>query len=136
MIGIRRASTTTDRRTSPFWGWLGIGMLVFASGCAVCASPFDSHYPTYGGSWQRGHPSDGRVGSVFHPTGEVVVRSEESFVAAEGWDPADDGWRDEDDWGGFEGWGPPDVDWEGEDPALPEQPDRPDSPDWTAIMGE
>ncbi len=136
MIGTRRASTASDRRTSPFWGCLVALMLVFGSGCAICAGPFDSHYPTYGGRWQRGHPSAGRVGSVFHPTGEVVVEREETFVSAEGWAPAEGGWLEGDDWGEFEGWGPPDVDWEGDDPALPEEPEQRDSPDWTTIMGE
>lgn len=130
MIGTRRASTTSDRRITPFWGGLLVSTLAFCSGCAICAGPFDSHYPTYGGRWQRGHPSAGRVGSVFQPTGEVVVHSEESFVSAEG------GWLEYDDWGEFEGWEPPDVDWEGEDPALPEEPEHQDSPDWTTIMGE
>lgn len=136
MIGIRRVSTTPDRKIIPFRGVFWLAIMAFSSGCAICAGPFDCHYPTYGGRWQRGHPSAGRVGSAFQPTGEVVLHPGETFVSAEGVTAGEGGWLEDDDWGEFEGWGPPDVDWEGEDPALPEEPEHRDSPDWATIMGD
>ena len=48
------------------------GLLMFASGCAICASPFDSHYAAYGGAWDRVDPSQGRVASVFQPASSTV----------------------------------------------------------------
>lgn len=51
--------------------YLGIGLLLLVSGCAICASPYDSHYPAYGGSWERDDPSEGRVGSAFQPAGVI-----------------------------------------------------------------
>lgn len=67
-------------------GCLLLGMLMFASGCAVCASPFDYDYSAYGGSWERGDPSQGRVGSAFLPAG-VTVQSPDGSVPAE-WMPS------------------------------------------------
>jgi hypothetical protein len=65
--------------------YLGIGLLLFVSGCAICASPYDSHYAAHGGSWDRADPSEGRVASVFHPagaTGQSMVEFE-----SKGWTP-------------------------------------------------
>lgn len=33
------------------------------TGCAMCCSPQDYHYTTYGGKWDRGDRTWGRVGS-------------------------------------------------------------------------
>ena len=52
--------------------YLGMGLLLFVSGCAICANPYDSHFAAQGGSWERDDPSDGRVASVFHPAGPMV----------------------------------------------------------------
>lgn len=37
-----------------------------ASGCAMCSTPYDCHYPAYGGSTPRGDRVHGRVGSAFN----------------------------------------------------------------------
>ena len=52
--------------------YLGMGLLLFVSGCAICANPYDSHFAAQGGSWERDDPSDGRVASIFHPAGPMV----------------------------------------------------------------
>ena len=36
-----------------------------ASGCSMCAPGFLDDYATVGGKWQRGDPTQGRVGSIF-----------------------------------------------------------------------
>lgn len=41
--------------------------LFFTAGCAICDSPFDTHYAASGGSIQRADPSSGRVNSGFAP---------------------------------------------------------------------
>lgn len=51
------------------------------AGCAMCCSPFDYSYPTYGGKWQRVDREHGRVASVFTP--EAGVRVEEGLAADE-----------------------------------------------------
>jgi hypothetical protein len=52
--------------------YLGMGLLLFVSGCAICANPYDSHFAAQGGSWERDDPSDGRVASIFHPAGPMM----------------------------------------------------------------
>jgi hypothetical protein len=54
--------------------YLGTGLLLFVSGCALCANPYDNHYAAHGGSWERHSPSEGRVASMFHPAGPMVQR--------------------------------------------------------------
>ena len=83
-------------RRMPLNSWFCITLLIFASGCAMCASPYDTHYAAYGGTWQRGHPSDGRVGSVFHPTGEVVMYPATPLEAEEVWPEEAEDWNE--DW--------------------------------------
>jgi hypothetical protein len=46
---------------------VGLGLLAFSSGCAMCSSCDDYTYPAYGGRWERLDPCYGRVGSVFTP---------------------------------------------------------------------
>ena len=49
-----------------------IGLLSLMSsslGCALCCSPDDGNYAAYGGRWQRGDMSSGRVGSTFAEAG-------------------------------------------------------------------
>jgi hypothetical protein len=49
-----------------------IGLLSLLSsslGCAVCCSPDDYNYGTYGGRWQRHDLSSGRVSSAFAEAG-------------------------------------------------------------------
>ena len=41
------------------------------SGCAMCCGVDDYNYSAYGGTWQRGDMSHGRVGSVFADVGEI-----------------------------------------------------------------
>lgn len=48
-----------------------LALLAAATGCAVCGSPFDYTYSTYGGKWQRDDETSGRVGSLFEPAGPV-----------------------------------------------------------------
>ena len=72
---------------------LGLGFLLFASGCAICASPYDRHFAAYGGTWQRDDPSDGRVASVIHPAGPFPLRVVDE--AERGWTPDEMAPRDE-----------------------------------------
>jgi len=39
--------------------------LASLTGCSICSSEFDSHYPAYGGLFERDNAVDGRVGSTF-----------------------------------------------------------------------
>lgn len=55
--------------------------LATLAGCAMCCSPFDYSYPTFGGKWQRTDREHGRVGSVFTPHAGVKV---EEGVVGEG----------------------------------------------------
>lgn len=48
--------------------------LALLAGCAMCCSPFDYSYPTYGGKWQRVDREHGRVGSAFTPHAGVKVK--------------------------------------------------------------
>jgi hypothetical protein len=64
---------------------LGAGLLLFVSGCAICASPYDGHFAAYGGSWMRDDPSDGRVASLIHPAGPTVVPMVDP--ESKGWTP-------------------------------------------------
>ena len=53
-----------------------IGLLSLLSsslGCAMCCSPDDYNYGTYGGRWQRHDLSHGRVGSAFAEAGYDTV---------------------------------------------------------------
>lgn len=52
--------------------------LASLAGCAMCCSPFDYSYPTYGGKWQRVDREHGRVGSVFTPHAGVKVEEGEA----------------------------------------------------------
>ena len=50
--------------------WFGLLSAVSCSlGCALCCSPDDYNYGTYGGRWQRHDMSTGRVGSAFAEAG-------------------------------------------------------------------
>jgi hypothetical protein len=60
--------------TKHMTAYLGMGLLLFVSGCAICANPYDSHFAAHGGSWERDDPSNGRVASVFDPAGPMVQR--------------------------------------------------------------
>jgi hypothetical protein len=54
--------------------WAAICLLAgLASGCSICSSDYDCDYGMYGGSWERHHPSRGRVGSAFEPAGSPVL---------------------------------------------------------------
>jgi hypothetical protein len=63
---------------------LGIGLLAFSSGCAICSSCDDETYGAYGGRWERLDPHYGRVGSAFTPEvgtrvdGDAILESERS----------------------------------------------------------
>jgi hypothetical protein len=57
-------------------------IVVAAGGCAICASPDDEAYASYGGIVERHDPYRGRVGSAFTPAVETVSHSEE---VAEEW---------------------------------------------------
>lgn len=41
-------------------------------GCAICSSPYDSHFPAYGGTWERDTANIHRVGSDFEEAGHQV----------------------------------------------------------------
>lgn len=41
---------------------------LLATGCAVCASPYDDAYSAFGGKWERDQ-DHGRVASAFSPAG-------------------------------------------------------------------
>lgn len=65
-------------------------LLIPALGCALCCAPDDYNYGAYGGRWQRGDMSYGRVGSVFTDVGfdaslepgtETVIHPAEETVA-------------------------------------------------------
>ena len=43
--------------------------LPLLSGCAMCCSPYDYHYPTYGGKWERTDREWGSVGSILSGAG-------------------------------------------------------------------
>lgn len=47
--------------------------IALLAGCAMCCSPYDYAYPTYGGKWQRVDRDHGRVGSIFTPHAGVKV---------------------------------------------------------------
>jgi hypothetical protein len=53
--------------------WTGCLILLplLATGCALCANPYDASYAAYGGLRQRTDMVHGRVGSVFDPASEV-----------------------------------------------------------------
>jgi hypothetical protein len=68
---------------------LGTGLLLFVSGCAICASPYDSHYPAYGGSWERADPAEGRVASILHPAG--AMHQAPVDPESKGWTPESNG---------------------------------------------
>lgn len=55
--------------------WIVIAAALAASGCAVCASPDDEAYSSYGGIVERHDPYHGRVGSAFAPPGEIHLAS-------------------------------------------------------------
>lgn len=44
-----------------------LSLATAASGCSMCASPYDYAYPAYGGKWERADRFHGRVGSAFSP---------------------------------------------------------------------
>ena len=44
-----------------------------ASGCSMCAPGFLDDYATVGGKWQRGDPTQGRVGSIFSDSGSTIA---------------------------------------------------------------
>ncbi|MEO8270555.1 MAG: hypothetical protein ABI557_12600 [Aureliella sp.] len=44
-----------------------------ASGCSMCAPGFMDDYATVGGKWQRGNPTQGRVGSIFSDAGTTIA---------------------------------------------------------------
>lgn len=44
-----------------------------ASGCSMCAPGFLDDYATVGGKWQRGDPTQGRVGSIFSDPGSTIA---------------------------------------------------------------
>lgn len=46
-----------------------LSLVASGSGCAMCASPWDCAYGTYGGKWQRGDQFHGRVNSAFESAG-------------------------------------------------------------------
>jgi hypothetical protein len=48
-------------------------LVASAGGCAICSSEHDCNYGMYGGTWERHHPSEGRVGSAFEPAGSPVI---------------------------------------------------------------
>ncbi|MFK7735528.1 MAG: hypothetical protein AB8B50_05860 [Pirellulaceae bacterium] len=53
--------------------WL-LGLCLLAQpGCTLCQPGFLDDYATVGGKWQRGNPTDGRVGSILsqHVAGGV-----------------------------------------------------------------
>jgi hypothetical protein len=52
-----------------------------ATGCSMCAHPFDCAYPAYGGKWQRYDQFNGRVGSRFAPQEETVYTEGSSHPA-------------------------------------------------------
>jgi hypothetical protein len=52
--------------------------LALLAGCAMCCSPFDYAYPTYGGKWQRTDREHGRVGSLYTPHAGVKVEEGEA----------------------------------------------------------
>lgn len=64
------------------WGWL---LLLSCSGCAMCASPYDCQYMSYGGLRERTDMVHGRVGSVYNPATEInhVVPKTVSALPAE-----------------------------------------------------
>ena len=51
---------------------MGVMVVVAASGCSICCTPFDDAYPAYGGKWERTNRFSGRVGSAFDPAGGPV----------------------------------------------------------------
>ena len=57
-----------------------LALLAATTGCAMCGSPFDYTYSTYGGKWQREDEMSGRVGSLFEPAGPMPVGNGESAV--------------------------------------------------------
>ena len=60
-----------------------IALLAATTGCAMCGSPFDYTYSTYGGKWQREDETSGRVGSLFEPAGPMPAGNGEFAVALE-----------------------------------------------------
>ena len=61
-----------------------LALLAATTGCALCGSPFDYTYSTYGGKWQRDDETSGRVGSLFEPAGPMPAANGESTVSASG----------------------------------------------------
>jgi hypothetical protein len=59
-----------------------LALLAATTGCAMCGSPFDYTYSTYGGKWQRDDETSGRVGSLFEPAGPMPAGNGESTVPA------------------------------------------------------
>ncbi|MCA9122797.1 MAG: hypothetical protein H6822_36595 [Planctomycetaceae bacterium] len=46
-----------------------LSFVVSSIGCALCCSPDDCNYGTYGGRWQRYDMANGRVSSIFAEAG-------------------------------------------------------------------
>ena len=61
-----------------------LALLTATTGCALCGSPFDYTYSTYGGKWQREDETSGRVGSLFEPAGPMPADDGETTVPANG----------------------------------------------------
>ncbi len=59
-----------------------LALLAATTGCAMCGSPFDYSYSTYGGKWQREDETSGRVGSLFEPAGPMPAADGEFAVPA------------------------------------------------------
>lgn len=59
-------------------------LVVPLAGCTLCPSPFDCDYGLYGGSWERHHPSEGRVGSAFNDAGAPVMPPREELSPPSG----------------------------------------------------
>jgi hypothetical protein len=51
---------------------LGFGFAL-TSGCSMCATGYLDDYATVGGKWQRGNPTQGRVGSIFSDSGSTIA---------------------------------------------------------------
>ena len=71
-----------------------VAVSMLGGGCAMCTTPHDHDYPTYGGSWERIDRTHGRVGSVFEPAGapaeEVAELSAENVAEPMSTDSAED----------------------------------------------
>ncbi|MCA9152251.1 MAG: hypothetical protein KDA92_23275 [Planctomycetales bacterium] len=101
------------------FGWL---VLISASGCAMCASPYDCTYVSYGGIRERVDMVHGRVGSMYAPAEEINHATHTPAVLEESVPPGDDSSTDDAEATAPDNESPPPTERRSPTHGLPEPP--------------